>query len=61
MTGSGQHHGNEPRHGSCGEQRCGDCSSLCGGGYVLDKKFTSILIFITKYNKKHFHTDRIPL
>ena len=35
-TDGGQHRGNEPRHGSCGEQRCGACSSWCGDGCVLD-------------------------
>ena len=34
-TDGGQHRGNEPRHGSCGGQRCGACSSWCGDGCVL--------------------------
>ena len=34
-TDGGQHHGSEPRHGSCGGQRCGGCSSLYGGDCAL--------------------------
>ena len=43
-TGGGQHRGSEPRHGSCGEQRCGGCSSWCGGGCVLDKHTSNLNI-----------------